>query len=80
MAVVMKSRVGKKLKAAEANALAMNYSGHSMRSGIATHLANKGVGTERIMQITGHLDPKQVAGYVREADQWKKSPLNGHGF
>lgn len=80
IAKVLKGRVGKKLKASEAAAMAMNYSGHSMRSGLITHLAEKGVGTEIIMTQSGHRDPKQVVGYVRIAEKWKKNALNGHGF
>jgi integrase len=65
---------------AEAEAIAEQMSGHSMRAGYATAAAAADVPGYRIQQHTRHKSAEMVARYVREADKWTKSELKGVGF
>jgi site-specific recombinase XerD len=54
-----------------ANKAGMNNSklaGHSMRSGIATSLAKKGVNENEIKKITGHKSTQMVQRYIQDAE------------
>ena len=42
--------------------------GHSMRSGIATSLAKKGVTENEIKKITGHRSSQMVQRYIQDAE------------
>ena len=52
------------------------YSGHSLRSGFATSVANVGADERSIMQMTGHKSPEMVRRYIKEANLFKNNPLN----
>ncbi len=51
------------------------YSAHSLRSGIATHLALDGADLRAIQGHLGHATDKMTARYVRIANRWVKNPL-----
>lgn len=51
------------------------YSAHSLRSGIATHLALDGADLRSIQGHLGHATDKMTARYVRIANRWVKNPL-----
>ena len=55
---------------------ASSYSGHSLRSGFATSVANVGADERSIMQMTGHKSPEMVRRYIRDANLFKNNPLN----
>ena len=44
------------------------FAGHSLRSGFVTSAAEKGSGTERIMNHTGHASAAMIGVYTRRAD------------
>ena len=54
------------------------FSGHSLRSGYVTTAAERGADLARIMDQSGHRDPKTVLGYVRRANAFKGH--SGSGF
>lgn len=54
------------------------FSGHSLRSGYITTAAERGADLSRIMDQSGHRDPKTVLGYVRRANAFKGH--SGSGF
>ena len=56
------------------------FSGHSLRAGYATAAAAANVPSYRIQQHTRHKSADMVARYVREADKWTRSGLQGVGF
>jgi site-specific recombinase XerD len=51
------------------------YSAHSLRSGIATHLAGEGVDIHAIQEHLGHASSKMTQRYVRQTNLWKNNPL-----
>ena len=55
-------------------------SGHSPRAGYATSAAARNMPAYRIQSHTRHKSAQVVAGYIREADKWTKSGLDGVGF
>jgi hypothetical protein len=55
-------------------------SGHSLRAGYATFAAARNMPAYRIQSHTRHKSAQVVAGYIREADKWTKSGLDGGGF
>jgi hypothetical protein len=55
-------------------------SGHSLRAGYATSAAARNMPAYRIQSHTRHKSAEMVAGYIREADKWSKSGLDGVGF
>ena len=63
---------------AEADQLVELISGHSLRAGYATSAAARNM--LRIQSHTRHKSAQVVAGYIREADKWTKSGLDGVGF
>jgi integrase len=65
---------------AEADELVELISGHSLRAGYATSAAARNMPAYRIQSHTRHKSAQVVAGYIREADKWTKSGLDGVGF
>jgi integrase len=73
-------RVGPKRLSAEAICLVVrervqaagidpgNYSGHSLRAGLATSAAQAGVSSWKIRQQTGHASDAMLARYIRDGD------------
>jgi integrase len=45
----------------------MGFTAHSLRSGFITHAFNEGKADVVIMEQTGHVSPKSLAGYHRRA-------------
>jgi hypothetical protein len=85
MARIVKSRVKALFKQrgrseAEAKELVELISGHSLRAGYATSAASRNMPAYRIQSHTRHKSAHMVAGYIREADKWTKSGLDGVGF
>ena len=52
------------------------YSGHSLRSGFATSVANLGADERSIMQMTGHKSTEMVRRYIKDANLFKNNALN----
>lgn len=50
-----------------------NYSGHSLRSGMATSAAQNGVSERAIMNQTGHKSVNMVRRYIREGSLFKNN-------
>jgi integrase len=65
---------------AEADELVKLISGHSLRASYATSAAARNMPAYRIQSHTRHKSAEMVAGYIREADKWTKSGLDGVGF
>lgn len=65
---------------AEAEQIVRRFSGHSMRAGFATTAADHEVDLARLAKHTRHKSLEVLLGYVRNAEQWKRSPLRGVGF
>ena len=53
-----------------------NYSGHSLRSGFATSVAEFGAEERSIMAMTGHKSTEMVRRYIKEANLFKNNALN----
>ena len=64
----------------EAKELVELISGHSLRAGYATSAAANNMPAYRIQSHTRHKSAEVVSGYIREADKWTKSGLDGVGF
>jgi integrase len=45
-----------------------NYSGHSLRAGLATSAAQAGVSSWKIRQQTGHASDAMLARYIRDGE------------
>ena len=85
VARVAKARVKELVKQrgrseAEADELVELISGHSLSAGYATSAAARNMPAYRIQSHTRHKSAQIVAGYIREADKWTKSGLDGVGF
>ena len=52
------------------------YSGHSLRSGFATSVAELGAEERSIMSMTGHKTTQMVRSYIQEANLFKNNALN----
>ena len=52
------------------------YSGHSLRSGFATSVAELGAEERSIMAMTGHKTSQMVRRYIQEANLFKNNALN----
>ena len=52
------------------------YSGHSLRSGFATSVAESGAEERSIMAMTGHKTTQMVRRYIQEANLFKNNALN----
>jgi integrase len=82
VARIVKSRVKALVKQrgrseAETDELVELISGHSLRAGYATSAAARNMPAYRIQSHTRHKSAQVVAGYIREADKWTKSGLDG---
>ena len=64
--------------AAAAGLDASAFGGHSLRSGFVTSAAERGADLARIMDTSGHRDPRTVVGYIRRANAFKDHA--GSGF
>jgi hypothetical protein len=84
VALIVKARVKQLVKLrgkseAEADELIRLISGHSLRAGYATSAAARNMPAYRIQSHTRHKSAQVVTGYIREADKWTKSRLDGVG-
>ena len=52
------------------------FSGHSLRAGLATSAAKKGIGERKIMETTRHTNLRTVHGYIRQATIWDTGVLS----
>lgn len=57
---------------------ASTFGAHSLRAGYVTSAAKRGADLARIMDQSGHKDPKTVLGYIRRANAFKGH--SGSGF
>jgi integrase len=81
VARIVKDRVKQRGRSeAEAEELVELISGHSLRAGYATSAAARNMPAYRIQSHTRQKSADVVSGYVREADKWTKSGLDGVGF
>lgn len=65
---------------AEADALVKRFTAHAMRAGFITTAAHNDQALHDIAKHSRHRTLEVVAGYVRENEAWKKSPLKTIGF
>lgn len=54
------------------------FGAHSLRAGFITAAAERGADMARIMDVSGHRDPRTVVGYIRRANAFKGHA--GSGF
>ncbi|MCJ2009300.1 DNA recombinase [Methylobacterium sp. J-092] len=54
------------------------FGGHSLRAGFVTTAAERGAYLARIMDQSGHRDPRTVVGYIRRPNAFKGH--SGSGF
>ncbi|ALN75809.1 site-specific integrase [Aureimonas sp. AU20] len=54
------------------------FGGHSLRAGFITSAAEAGAELSRIMEVSRHVEPKTVQGYIRRANLFKNHA--GSGF
>ncbi|MHC2021400.1 site-specific integrase [Methylobacterium sp. CM6247] len=54
------------------------FGGHSLHAGFITTAADRGADMTRIMDVSGHRDPRTVVGYIRRASAFKGHA--GRGF
>lgn len=64
--------------AAAAGLEASTFGAHSLRAGYITTAAERGADLARIMDQSGHRDPRTVMGYIRRANAFKDH--SGSGF
>ena len=57
---------------------ASTFGAHSLRAGYITTAAERGADLARIMDQSGHRDPRTVVGYIRRANAFKDH--SGSGF
>lgn len=57
---------------------ASTFGAHSLRAGFVTSAAERGADLARIMDTSGHRDPRTVVGYIRRANAFKDHA--GSGF
>lgn len=55
----------------EAGLDASAFGAHSLRAGFITTAADRGVDLAKIMDVSGHRDPRTVVGYIRRANAFK---------
>lgn len=67
-----------KLHVAAAGLDASTFGAHSLRAGYITTAAERGADLARIMDQSGHRDPRTVVGYIRRANAFKDH--SGSGF
>ncbi|HTE18398.1 MAG TPA: tyrosine-type recombinase/integrase [Armatimonadota bacterium] len=66
--------------AAAAGLKAADYSGHSLRAGLATSAAAAGVSERAIMKQTGHKSERMVRKYIREGSLWRDNAAGRVGL
>lgn len=54
------------------------FGGHSLRAGFITSAADAGADLSRIMEVSRHVEPRTVQGYIRRANAFKNHA--GSGF
>ncbi|WP_331287660.1 MULTISPECIES: site-specific integrase [Methylobacteriaceae] len=54
------------------------FGAHSLRAGFITTAAERGADLARVMDVSGHRDPRTVVGYIRRANAFKDHA--GSGF
>lgn len=54
------------------------FGAHSLRAGFVTTAAERGADLAKIMEVSGHKDPRTVVGYIRRANAFKDHA--GGGF
>jgi integrase len=64
----------------EAEGLVKRFTAHALRAGFITTAANNDLSLHEIAKHSRHRTLDVVAGYVREADGWKRSALKSIGF
>jgi site-specific recombinase XerD len=69
-----------KAAAQKAGLPAADYSGHSLRAGLATQAAISGKGERTIMAQTRHRSPTMVRRYIRDSDLWRDNAADGIGL
>lgn len=67
-----------KKRTAAAGLDAASFGAHSLRAGYITSAAERGADLSRIMDQSGHRDPRTVVGYIRRANLFKDH--SGSGF
>lgn len=67
-------------EATEIDEIVSQYSGHSMRSGLVTSAADRGVPIHHIKAVTGHKTDHMVGVYSRSPDKTRNSSLKGSGL
>ena len=50
---------------------ASTFGAHSLRAGFITTAAERGADMARIMDVSGHRNPRTVLGYIRRANAFK---------
>lgn len=75
-----KKRGIKKLSAADVDALVAEYSGHSLRAGSVTSMAEAGVPTHLIKLVSRHKSDQMVSTYVRPVEKRKNWGLKTVAF
>ena len=66
--------------AAQKAGLPVGCAAHGLRKAAATRLANAGASSSQIMAWTGHKTLKEVARYIRDADQKRGATASGGGL
>lgn len=66
--------------AAQKAGLPVGCAAHGLRKAAATRLANSGASSSQIMAWTGHKTLKEVARYIRDADQKRGATASGEGL
>lgn len=69
-----------KIAAAAAGLDPAKYAGHSLRSGLATSAAARGVSERAIMRQTGHKDVKMVRRYIQAGDLFRENAAGDVGL
>jgi len=89
IARMIKARIGdllrrqtgsKRVKPDEIARVIADYSGHSLRAGLVTSAAERGVALHDIKAVSGHKGDAMVGRYIRSSNMAKNPTLKGSGF
>lgn len=81
IADLLRARTGKKRAKPEEIARAIaDYSGHSMRAGLVTSAADRGVSPHHIKAVTGHKSTQMIDLYSRAGNAARNPTLKGSGL